>query len=137
MNINFNEIEAKELVNFKGGEKSVFMKMFSDENNKVAMLRLEPGASIGLHRHEGNSEAIYIIEGNGEMLEEPYVTEKTLGDCDLEFPYRVPGTGYFVLGDQRSNSVDSRNSVVGAVEREDIIGKVFLRVWPLSRCRLF
>lgn len=70
---------------------------------------------------------------NGEVLEEPYVTDKGLGDCDLEFPYKVPGTCYFVLGDQRSNSVDSRNSVIGSISREDIIGKVFLRVWPFSR----
>ena len=70
---------------------------------------------------------------NGEMLEEPYVTEKELGDCDLEFPYKVPGTSYFVLGDRRSNSVDSRNSVVGAVSRDDIIGRVFIRVWPLPK----
>ena len=76
---------------------------------------------------EGN---VYV---NGALLEEPYVTEKSLGDCDLEFPHRVPGTGYFVLGDRRSNSVDSRNSVVGAITREDIIGRVFVRVWPLSR----
>lgn len=69
---------------------------------------------------------------NGEVLIEPYVTDKGLGDCDLEFPYKVPGTGYFVMGDRRSNSVDSRNSVVGAVSRDDIIGKVFVRVWPLS-----
>ena len=69
---------------------------------------------------------------NGALLEEPYVTEKGLGDCDLEFPYRVPGTGYFVMGDKRSNSVDSRNSVIGAIEREDIIGKVVVKVWPLS-----
>ena len=69
---------------------------------------------------------------NGEVLEEPYVTEKGLGDCDLEFPYKVPGTSYFVLGDRRSNSVDSRNSVIGAISRDDIIGKVFLKVWPLS-----
>lgn len=68
---------------------------------------------------------------NGELLEEPYVTDKVLGDCDLEFPYKVPGTSYFVLGDRRSNSVDSRNSVVGAISRDDIIGKVFIRVWPL------
>ena len=73
---------------------------------------------------------------NAELLEEPYVTDKSLGDCDLEFPYKVPGTGYFVLGDRRSNSVDSRNSVVGAITREDIIGKVVLRVWPLSRIGL-
>lgn len=76
---------------------------------------------------EGN---VYV---NEELLEEPYVTEKSLGDCDLEFPHRVPGTGYFVLGDRRTNSVDSRNSVIGAITREDIIGKVCVRVWPLSR----
>ena len=69
---------------------------------------------------------------NGEMLEEPYVSEKGLGDCDLEFPYKVPGTGYFVLGDRRSNSVDSRNSAIGAISLDDIIGRVFVRVWPLS-----
>ena len=79
---------------------------------------------------EGN---VYI---NGEILDEPYVTDKGLGDCDLEFPYKVPGTGYFVLGDQRSNSVDSRNSVIGSISRDDIIGKVFLRVWPFSRIGL-
>lgn len=73
---------------------------------------------------------------NQELLEEPYVTEKSLGDCDLEFPHKVPGTGYFVLGDRRSNSVDSRNSVVGAVSQDDIIGRVCLRVWPLSRVGL-
>ena len=73
---------------------------------------------------------VYI---NGELLDEPYVSDKGLGDCDLEFPYKVPGTSYFVMGDRRSNSVDSRNSVVGCVPREDIIGKVFIRVWPISR----
>jgi signal peptidase I len=73
---------------------------------------------------------------NAQLLEEPYVTDKSLGDCDLEFPYKVPGTGYFVLGDRRSNSVDSRNSMVGTVSRDDIIGKIFLRVWPLDRLGL-
>ena len=79
---------------------------------------------------EGN---VYV---NGEMLEEKYVTSKELGDCDLEFPYKVPGTSYFVLGDKRSNSVDSRNSAIGAVSQEDIIGKVFIRVWPFNRLGL-
>ena len=76
---------------------------------------------------------VYI---NAQLLEEPYVTDKSLGDCDLEFPYKVPGTGYFVMGDRRSNSVDSRNSMVGTVSPDDIIGKVFLRVWPLDRLGL-
>ena len=79
---------------------------------------------------EGN---VYV---NQALLEEPYVTDRGLGDCDLEFPYHVPGTGYFVMGDRRSNSVDSRNSAVGAVSRDDIIGKVILRVWPLSKIEL-
>ena len=83
-------------------------------------------------------EDVVVIDRDGnvyvneELLEEPYITDKCLGDCDLEFPYTVPGTGYFVMGDQRSNSVDSRNSVIGAIAQEDIIGKVFIRVWPLS-----
>ena len=83
------------------------------------------------------NEVAIDAEGNvyvdGELLEEPYVTDKGLGDCDLEFPYKVPGAKYFVLGDRRSNSVDSRNSVIGAISREDIIGRVCLRVWPLSK----
>jgi signal peptidase I len=70
---------------------------------------------------------------NGELLDEPYALDKCIGDCDLEFPYKVPGTSYFVMGDKRSNSVDSRNSVVGPISREDIIGKVFIRVWPLPK----
>lgn len=79
---------------------------------------------------EGN---VYV---NGEILQEPYVTDRGLGDCDLEFPYKVPGTGYFVMGDRRSNSVDSRNSTIGAISQEDIIGKVFLRVWPFTKIGL-
>lgn len=84
-------------------------------------------------------EETVVIDGDGNvyvnerLLEEPYVTEKSLGDCDLEFPYTVPGDGYFVMGDKRTNSIDSRNSVIGNIKHEDIIGKVFVRVWPLSR----
>ena len=84
-------------------------------------------------------EDVVVIDGEGniyineELLEEPYITDKGLGDCDLEFPYTVPGTGYFVMGDRRSNSLDSRNSVIGAITQEDIIGKVSVRVWPLSK----
>ena len=85
-----------------------------------------PGDEVAIDA-DGN---VYI---NGELLNEPYVTEKGLGDCDLEFPYEVPGACYFVLGDRRSNSVDSRNSALGAISRDDIIGRVFIRVWPLSK----
>ena len=84
-------------------------------------------------------EETVVIDGKGnvyvneQMLEEPYVLEKSLGDCDLQFPYVVPAASYFVLGDQRTNSDDSRNSVIGTIKIEDIIGKIFVRVWPMSR----
>ena len=88
---------------------------------------------IALPEDEVAIDADGNVYVNGELLEEPYVTDKGLGDCDLEFPYKVPADGYFVMGDRRSNSVDSRNSVVGSIPQEDIIGKVFIRVWPFSR----
>lgn len=88
---------------------------------------------IALPEDEVAIDADGNVYVNGELLEEPYVTDKGLGDCDLEFPYKVPGTSYFVMGDRRSNSVDSRNSVVGSIPQEDIIGMVFIRVWPFSR----
>ena len=91
---------------------------------------------IGLPEDEIAIDADGNVYVNGEILDEPYVTEKGLGDCDLDFPFKVPGTSYFVLGDQRSNSVDSRNSVIGAISRDDIIGKVFFRVWPFSKLGL-
>ncbi len=96
-------------------------------SNKILIKRVIglPGDVVVID-NDGN---VYV---NGEMLIEPYVTEKLLGDCDLEFPYTVPEMTYFVLGDQRSSSVDSRSSVVGCINQEDIIGKVFFRVWPLS-----
>jgi signal peptidase I len=96
-------------------------------SNKILIKRVIglPGDVIVID-NDGN---VYV---NGAMLEEPYVTEKMLGDCDLEFPFTVPEQSYFVLGDQRSNSVDSRSSVIGTISQDDIIGKVFFRVWPLS-----
>ena len=86
---------------------------------------------IALPEDEVAIDAKGNVYVNGELLEEPYITDKGLGDCDLEFPYKVPATCYFVMGDRRSNSVDSRNSLIGAVSQEDIIGRVFIRVWPL------
>lgn len=94
---------------------------------------------ILLKRVIAEPEDVVVIDStgnvfvNGEQLDEPYVTEKSLGECDLEFPYTVPGDGYFVMGDRRSNSIDSRNSVIGAVTQDDIIGRVFIRVWPFGR----
>lgn len=74
-----------------------------------------------------------VVTVNGEVLEEPYVDELALGECDIRFPYQVPENRYFVMGDHRSVSIDSRSSVIGCIEKSQIVGKLFLRVLPLDR----
>lgn len=98
---------------------------------KVLLKRVvaEPGDTVVIDG-EGN---VYV---NTQLLEEDYVAEKSLGDTDVEFPYVVPEQSYFVLGDKRSNSVDSRSSVIGSVPKDQIIGRVFIRVWPFNKLRL-
>lgn len=73
-----------------------------------------------------------VVTVNGTVLDEPYVDELALGECDIKFPYQVPENRYFVLGDHRATSINSRSSVIGCVEKNQIVGKVFIRVWPLS-----
>ncbi len=85
----------------------------------------EPGDWVNID-NDGN---VYV---NGELLEEPYVTDKSLGITDITYPYQVPDNSIFVLGDHRSVSVDSRSSEVGCIPYDQVIGRVVIRVWPLA-----
>ena len=69
---------------------------------------------------------------DGVLIDEPYLTEKALGETNIELPYQVPDTTIFVMGDHRSTSIDSRNSSVGCIAVDDIVGKIVFRVWPLE-----
>lgn len=66
-----------------------------------------------------------------ELLDEPYLDQKAFGECNIELPYQVPESRVFVMGDHRGVSVDSRNTTVGCVAEEQLVGKLVFRVWPL------
>lgn len=95
--------------------------------NKVLVKRCiaGPGQWVDIDE-DGN---VYV---DGQLLEEPYLTEQALGECDIELPYQVPDGKIFVLGDHRSTSVDSRSTAVGCVSEEQTIGRIVFRIWPIA-----
>ena len=95
--------------------------------NKVLIKRYIAGPGSWVDIREDGTVLVDDV-----VLEEPYLQEKALGICDLEFPYQVPEGSYFLMGDQRATSVDSRHSTVGCISGEEIVGKIVYRVWPFE-----
>lgn len=108
-------VEKGDIIGFYYGGKILLKRVTANAGDEIDIDR------------EGN------VSVNGKKLDEPYLDEKTLGKCDLEFPYEVPEGTIFVLGDNRAISMDSRIKSIGCVEKEQIVGKVVFRMWPLAR----
>ena len=96
-------------------------------NNKILIKRVIASAGDWVDISENGD--VYV---NGVLLEEPYIKEKSLGECNIELPYQVPDGKVFVMGDDRAVSLDSRTTAVGPVSKEQVLGRVVFRVWPLS-----
>lgn len=97
------------------------------------------GNKLLVKRHIAGTGSWVDMDETGRLyvdsiaLEEPYVDALSVGNADIEFPYQVPEEKYFLVGDHRSVSVDSRHSVVGCISKEQMVGKIVFRIWPLER----
>lgn len=97
-------------------------------NNKILVKRVIAGAGQWVNIDEDGT--VYV---DGQEIDEPYLVEKALGTCNIELPYQVPDGRWFVMGDHRSVSVDSRDRALGCVSEEQIVGRLTFRIWPLKR----
>lgn len=119
--------EGEIVVSLKGSSFECGDIIVLSFNNKLLVKRViaNPGEWVDIDS-AGN---VYV---NGKVLDEAYLKEKAFGDCNISLPYQVPEGRYFVMGDNRSTSQDSRNSLVGCIAEEQIVGRAVFRLWPLS-----
>ena len=116
------------MVSVKGTEFETREVVAFYYNNKILVKRViaNAGEWVDIDK-DGN---IYV---NNKMLEEPYIVEKAYGETNIELPYQVPDSRIFVVGDNRDASIDSRNTSVGCVSDEQIVGKIVFRIWPSNQ----
>ncbi len=109
--------------NLKQGELCCFTYQ-----NKLLIKRI-----IGVPGDNINIDSDGFVYVNGEKLQEDYVIDRALGESDITYPCHVTDNHYFVLGDHRTTSIDSRSTVIGLVSEEYIVGKIFFRIWPFDQ----